>query len=74
MLRRALFFALVIFAVPLVRADGAATRKSWVEFAERLATPILAPMAEGRLHKELSVATGTLELAPHWGRRDARVA
>ena len=52
MKRLVLLFS-VFACVVQARADGAATRKSWVAFAERLATPILAPMAEGRLHDEL---------------------
>ena len=33
---------------------GLATRKAWVELAERLALPVLKPMAEGRLHEKLN--------------------
>ena len=52
MKRLVLLFS-VFACVVRAYADGVETRKSWVEFAERLATPILAPMAEGRLHDEL---------------------
>ena len=40
MKRLALFFFVVVCVVRAC-ADGVETRKSWVEFAERLATPIL---------------------------------
>ncbi len=65
--------AAAVAAPDTVKADGAATRAAWVELAERLAVPILEPLAEGRLREALSVEAGTLELAPTWGRRDRRV-
>ena len=53
---------------------GAATRKAWVELAERLALPILKPMAEGRLHEQLNDEKGTLEISPSWDGRSKEVA
>ena len=52
---------------------GAATRKAWVELAERLALPILKPMAEGRLHEQLNDEKGTLEISPSWDGRSKEV-
>lgn len=52
---------------------GLATRKAWVELAERLALPILKPMAEGRLHEQLNDEKGTLEISPSWDGRSKEV-
>ena len=56
-----------------IRDAGAATRKAWVELAERLALPVLRPMAEGRLHEALNYAKGTLEISPSWDGRSKEV-
>ena len=53
---------------------GLATRKAWVELAERLALPVLKPMAEGRLHEKLNYEKGTLEISPSWDGRSKEVA
>ena len=53
---------------------GASTRKAWVELAERLALPVLKPMAEGRLHEKLNYEKGTLEISPSWDGRDREVS
>ena len=53
---------------------GASTRKAWVELAERLALPVLKPMAEGRLHEKLNYEKGTLEISPSWDGRSKEVA
>lgn len=62
--------------VPAVAAspEGAATRAAWVELAVKLAEPILRPMAEGRLHEELNLEKGTLELSPSWDGRNREVS
>ena len=52
---------------------GATTRKAWVELAERLALPVLKPMAEGRLHEKLNYEKGTLEISPSWDGRSKEV-
>ena len=53
---------------------GASTRKAWVELAERLALPVLKPLAEGRLHGKLNFEKGTLEISPSWDGRSKEVA
>lgn len=54
--------------------DGARVRSEWVDFAYRLAVPVLRPMAEGRLHEEFNLAKGSLELSPTWDGRNVEVA
>lgn len=49
-------------------------RGQWVDFACRLALPVLRPMSEGRLHEEYNQAKGTLELSPSWDGRNVEVA
>lgn len=44
-------------------------RAYWVDFATRLATPVLKPMAEGRLQQTMK-----LEVSPTWDGRNKRVA
>ena len=53
---------------------GNSTRESWVRFAEKLARPVLAPMAEGRLHEVYNFEKGTLEISPTWNGRSKEVA
>ena len=50
------------------------TRKEWVAFAEKLARPVLSPMAEGRLTEAYNYENGALELSPTWDGRSKRVA
>ena len=52
----------------------AQTREAWVAFAEKLARPVLAPMAEGRLSEVYNYEKGTLEISPTWDGRPKRVA
>ena len=61
------------FAAGVVMGDGAETREAWVDFACNLAKPILAPMAEGRLHETLNFKKGTLEVSPSWDGRPKEV-
>lgn len=50
------------------------TREEWVDFAVKLAMPILEPMAEGRLHEKLNTKCGSLELSPTWDGRNVEVS
>ena len=79
MRKSVLIFAAAAFAgafADIVPADleGRATRSKWVDFACRLSEPVLRPMAEGRLHDELNLEKGTLELSPSWDGRDREVS
>ena len=49
-------------------------RAEWVDFAYRLARPVLEPMSEGRLHEVFNTKRGSLELSPCWDGRDVEVS
>lgn len=66
--------ALSILPSVAVQSEGELARAAWADFACRLALPVLKPMSEGRLHEELNVAKGTLELSPSWDGRSREVA
>lgn len=73
-MKRLIFLVCASFALAAKCDDGVAVRAAWVDFACRIAEPVLRPMAEGRLHEELNLAKGTLELSPTWDGRDIEVA
>ena len=66
--------AAVAQEMPDATNHGAQTRAEWVKFASRLSRPILEPMAQGRLHEELNLEKGTLELSPSWDGRSREVS
>lgn len=70
-MRKVVFLA---FVFAFAAAGLAGQREEWVDFAYNLAKPILAPMAEGRLHEELNLEKGTLELSPSWDGRSIQVS
>lgn len=70
----ALSIALTASAVAEVPSPTVPQRSQWVDFATRLAMPVLRPMAEGRLHEEFCKAKGSLELSPSWDGRNVEVA
>ena len=49
-------------------------RENWVQFAEKLARPVLEPMSEGRLSAVYNYENGSLEISPTWDGRPKRVA
>ena len=52
----------------------AGVRDNWVDFAGKLARPVLEPMAAGRLSEVYNYEKGTLEISPTWDGRSKRVA
>lgn len=66
-----LLFFLLVTALPNIHADNSLQtddRTYWCELLFKIAEPILRPMSEGKLQKEMLV-----EVSPAWDGRDIRV-
>lgn len=66
--------AFLLAASEYLNDAGRIARKEWVALAEKLARPVLEPMAEGKLHSVYNRRAGTLEVSPIWDRRPDQVA